>query len=164
MKPARHFEELIVWQLNDEIRSHILDLTCRPGLNRDLKLRSQLEDAAHSACRNIAEGFGSDSNTEFARFLVISRRSMNEVQDCLRGAILARHINVDDVRPIRALQRRAFPALNSLHRWLERHPGKRSNWRSGTDETKPSRTDKAKPARTDKPKAPRTDHNPPRTD
>ena len=102
MKPARHFEELIVWQLNDEIRGHVLALTSRSPFDRDLKLRSQLEDAAHSACRNIAEGFGSDSNSEFARFLIISRRSMNEIQDCFRGALRAKYITVDDLRPIRA--------------------------------------------------------------
>src|SRR5687768_10300217 len=125
MKPARHFEELIVWQLNDEIRGHVLALTSRPLFNRGLKLRSQREDAAHSACLNIAEGIGSDSNTEVARFFGIPRRSMNEVQDCFRGAQRAKYVNVADLQPSRALQNRAFKALSSLHAWLERHPGKR---------------------------------------
>src|SRR5688572_9825078 len=132
MKPARHFEELIVWQLNDAIRAHTLALTQSGRFGRDWKLRSQLEDAAHSACRNISEGFGSDSNREFARYLVISRRSMNEVQDCLRGALLAKYIGLDDLRPIRPLQRRAFKALSGLLSWLERHPDRPKRQRQTT--------------------------------
>jgi four helix bundle protein len=32
---------------------------------------------------NIAEGFGSQSNSEFKRFLGYARRSVSEVQSCL---------------------------------------------------------------------------------
>jgi four helix bundle protein len=122
MKPARHFKELLIWQLNDEVRGLALALTRRPPFALDLKLRSQLEDAANSACRNVAEGFGCDSNREFARFLVIARRSMNEVQDCLRGAQQAGHITVAELQPILAVYRRAYPALNNLARYLRSNP------------------------------------------
>ena len=56
MPGARHFTELIVWQLGDQHRAEIFKLTKRPRLRADLKLRSQLDDAADSICRNIAEG------------------------------------------------------------------------------------------------------------
>jgi four helix bundle protein len=35
----------------------------------DLKLRSQITDAAGSVCRNIVEGFRRRSHREFARYL-----------------------------------------------------------------------------------------------
>jgi len=78
---ARHFTEPIVWQLGDALRVEIFTITKRAPLRADLKLRSQLDDAIDSVCRNIAEGFGCDDR-EFARFLCIARRSLNEVQDC----------------------------------------------------------------------------------
>ena len=88
MPGARHFTQLIVWQLGDQLRAEVYALTKRRRLQADLKLRSQLDDAVDSVCRNIAEGFGCQSNREFARFLRIARRSLNEVQDELRSAVL----------------------------------------------------------------------------
>jgi len=55
---ARHFTELIVWQLGDQHRVEVFRLTKRSCFRSDLKLRSQLDDAADSVCRNVAEGFG----------------------------------------------------------------------------------------------------------
>jgi len=83
MAGATRHEELIAWQLADRIRVHVLDLTTHAGFAKDLKLRSQTDDAANSVCRNIAEGF-SCKHIEFARFLKISRRSLNELRDSLR--------------------------------------------------------------------------------
>ena len=67
MPVARHFTELIVWQLGDQHRVEIFRLTKRPAFHADLKLRSQLDDASDSVCRNVAEGFGCKSDREFAR-------------------------------------------------------------------------------------------------
>ncbi len=80
MAGAKHYSELIAWQLADQLRVQTLTLTARPRFVKDLKLNSQTEDAVNSVCRNIAEGFGCESHIEFARFLKISRRSLNEVQ------------------------------------------------------------------------------------
>ena len=55
MAGARHFTELIVWQLGDEHRVEVFALTKRPRLRADFKLRSQIDDAADSVCRNVAE-------------------------------------------------------------------------------------------------------------
>jgi four helix bundle protein len=118
MSGARHFTELIVWQLADQHRVEVFALTERTSLRRDFKLRSQIDDAADSVCRNIAEGFGSESHREFARFLRIARRSLNEVQDGFRSAQIKRHIVEDDLRAARQLQRRLYPAISSLLRHL----------------------------------------------
>jgi four helix bundle protein len=111
---ARHFTELIVWQLADAIRVQVLLLTARSEFSRDLKLHAQTEDAINSVCRNIAEGFGCDSHREFVRFLVIARRSLNEVQDALRGAQLKQYVTAGDLVAIHTLLRRLYPALSRL--------------------------------------------------
>ena len=122
MAGARHFTELIVWQLADELRVETLRITRRSNFERDLKLHSQTEDAINSVCRNIAEGFGCVSHKEFARFLEIARRSLNEVQDCLRAATLKGYVRPDELAAGRMLIKRLTPALNRLIAALRRNP------------------------------------------
>lgn len=118
MPGARHFTDLIVWQLADQLRAQVFQLTKRSPFRGDLKLRSQLDDAADSVCRNIAEGFGG-TNREFARFLRIARRSLNEVQDSFRSAQLKEYVSDADLRAARSLLLRIYPALSSLLRHLD---------------------------------------------
>ena len=111
MSGARHFTELIVWQLGDQHRIEVFKLTSQTRLRTDLKLRSQIDDAADSVCRNIAEGFGCQSHREFARFVRIARRSLNEVQDGFRSAVVKQYFTEADLAPARRLQRRLYAAL-----------------------------------------------------
>ena len=120
MAVARHFTELIVWQLGDQHRVEVFFLTKRAPFRADLKLRSQLDDAADSVCRNVAEGFGCKSDREFARFVRIARRSLNEVQDCFRSALLKEYVTVEDLAAARMLHRRLYPAIASLLVHLDR--------------------------------------------
>ena len=121
MAGATRHEELIAWQLADQIRVHVFDLTKRDGFARDLKFRSQTEDAANSVCRNIAEGF-SCQHIEFARFLRISRRSLNELRDAFRGAQLKHYVTASDYAPIETLSRRLYRAFSRLIAYLETTP------------------------------------------
>jgi hypothetical protein len=57
MRGARHYSELTVWKLADELRIETLKLTSRPAFARNVKAQTQAEDAVNSICRNIAEGF-----------------------------------------------------------------------------------------------------------
>jgi four helix bundle protein len=142
MAGARHFSELVIWQLADEVRVETLKLTGRAGFAGDLRLRAQAEDAINSVCRNIAEGFGSDTHGEFARFLGFSRRSLNELQDALRGAVLKRYVTRADCAPIRILLRRLFPAMSRLIAYLKRTPDRRQRPRQpDTDTRSHHRTD-----------------------
>ena len=169
---ARHYRELIAWQIGDQLRIETFKLTRRPPFARDFRHQSQTEDAIDSVCRNIAEGFGCESHDEFARFLVISRRSLNEVFDTLRSAELKRYVTREELVPLQALGRRLYPALSNLIAYLRR-TGKRAQDRTDKNRNRtnndrdrtnndPDRTDK-RPDRTDKRPA-RTDNDPDRTD
>jgi four helix bundle protein len=107
------------------MRIEVFKLTERSQFARDLKLHSQTEDAANSICRNIAEGFGCESHVEFARFLEISNRSLNELIDSLRAAELKRYVSAVDVAPVRSLATRLYPALRNLMAYLRRTPNRR---------------------------------------
>jgi four helix bundle protein len=119
MPGARHFTELIVWQLADQHRVQVFALTKRTPLYADLKLRSQIDDAVDSVCRNVAEGFGCETHREFARFVRIARRSMNEVQDGLRSAVIKEYLTDDDLTAVRQFQRRLYRAIAKLLAYLD---------------------------------------------
>ena len=122
MTGARDFSQLITWQLADALRVEILKLTQGTACATDWKFRQQLEDAIDSVCRNIAEGFGADTHGQFAWFLRVSRRSLNEVRDALRSALLKRHATAADLSPAFDLIRRLYPALNNFIAYLEATP------------------------------------------
>ena len=132
MKAARHFSQLIVWKLAEEIRIEVFKLTAKPLFAADLRARSQAEDAANSVCRNIAEGFGCETHAEFARFLEIARRSLNELQDILHGAQLKGYVNPTELASIRQLSNRIYPAFSRLLAYLRNTPNPRKA-RYGTD-------------------------------
>jgi four helix bundle protein len=135
MRGARHFTELTVWQLADELRRELLKLTGRPAYLRNLRLREQTDDAIDSVCRNIAEGFGADTHGQFAWFLRVSRRSLNEVQDAILSAQQKRILTADDLAAARVLIRRLLPALNRFIGYLQRTPKQRN--RQAPSKTRP---------------------------
>ena len=118
------------------MRIETLKLTSRPPFTHDFKLRDQTNDAIDSVCRNIAEGFGG-SHADFARFLEYSRKSLNELQDCIRSAQLKGYVSGVEASAIYDLRRRLYPALNNFIAYLRR-----------TDPRKRPRTDKHLPAPT----------------
>ncbi len=80
---AKHFSELVCWQLGRELRQHVFRLAALEPISADFKFRSQLNDAASSICSNIAEGFGRRSHKDFAHFLDMARSSANEIENRL---------------------------------------------------------------------------------
>ena len=125
MAGATHYSQLVCWQLADAVRVQTFGLTRRVSFAHDRRHREQTEDAADSVCRNIAEGFGCASHVEFARYLEISRRSLNELTDGLRSAQLKGYVVPDDIQSIQTIARRLYPALAGLMRYLRNTPPKR---------------------------------------
>ena len=122
MAGARHFTELVIWQLANELRERVFALSKRRPFAADFKLRAQIDDAADSVCRNIAEGFANKSDKEFARFVRIGRRSINEIQDCFLSALLKGYVSNGDLIAARRLMRRLYPAIASFLRTPDPDP------------------------------------------
>jgi len=73
---------LQVERLAQELTQKVYHLTKKPGFAKDYGLKRQIQDAAGSSMHNIAEGFDSETNAEFIRFLRYAKRSCTEVQTC----------------------------------------------------------------------------------
>ena len=125
MPGARDHTELEVWQLSDEVRVRIYRVCGSPEFRTHLDLSRQLMDAADSACSNIAEGFGRFYPREFARFLRISKGSLAEVADRLRGAVLRGLVDRAEADSITQLTHRARGASTRLIQYLESRSGPR---------------------------------------
>ena len=86
------FEDIEAWQLARELARKVYDLTKKTRFARDFGLKGQLQDAAGSSMHNIAEGFDSETNPEFVRFLRYAKRSCTEVQSELYVALDQQYI------------------------------------------------------------------------
>ncbi len=89
----QRFEEIKAWQLARELTKKTYLLTNRGKFARDFRLKGQIESAAGSAMHNIAEGFDSDTNAEFIRFLRYAKRSCSEVQSELYIALDQKYLS-----------------------------------------------------------------------
>jgi four helix bundle protein len=81
------FEDIEAWQLARELARKVYRLTKKPRFDVDYGLKRQIQEAAGSAMHNIAEGFDSETNAEFIRFLRYAKRSCTEVQSELYVAL-----------------------------------------------------------------------------
>jgi four helix bundle protein len=86
------FEDIEAWQLARELTRKVYELTKKPRFARDFGLKGQIQDAAGSSMHNIAEGFDSETNPEFVRFLRYAKRSCTEVQSELYVALDQQYI------------------------------------------------------------------------
>lgn len=87
-------------------------------VRRDFRFATQLEDAASSVARNIAEGFGRVRPKEFARFLLIARGSLFELSDLLADGAGRGYWSEAETSTLRALCKRTTGAVNGLVRYL----------------------------------------------
>ncbi len=87
------FEDLECWQQTRILTKMVYELVKLKKFSHDRRLRDQITGASISVMNNVVEGFASQSNREFIKFLRYSRRSSSEVQTCLYVAIDQDYIN-----------------------------------------------------------------------
>ena len=88
------FEDIEAWQLARELTRKVYCLTGKSRFAKDYGLKNQIQDAAGSSMHNIAEGFDSETNAEFIRFLRYAKRSCSEVQSELYVALDEGYISI----------------------------------------------------------------------
>ena len=122
MAAARHFTDLVCWQLASALKIALYDVSRRPEIRKDFKLRDQLREAAASGPSNIAEGFARRTHKDFAHFLDVARASLTECQHHVLDCFDRGHITTDECRELTELAKRACGATAALQRYLRSHP------------------------------------------
>ncbi len=114
-------EKIQAWQLARELSRKVYHLTKKPEFSKDFGLKNQIRDAAGSSMHNIAEGFDSESNAEFIRFLRYAKRSCTEVQSQLYVALDERYISLEEVNENYELAGRTPAAIRGFINYLNKY-------------------------------------------
>jgi len=108
---------LQVERLARELAQKVYHLTKKSGFAKDYGLKRQIQDAAGSSMHNIAEGFDSETNAEFIRFLRYSKRSCMEVQSELYVALDEEYISPNEFKDVYE-QARRIPQKRDCRSWF----------------------------------------------
>ena len=119
---VRHFSELVCWQLARELQRQVFKITSKASFNGDRDLRNQLRDAASSARRNIAEGFGRRTHRDQANFFSTALTSLNEVEDELGEAVDNGYVTLEEIETALNLKKRAFVAASRFRNSIKSRP------------------------------------------
>jgi four helix bundle protein len=107
-KPARTFQDLLVWQKAHEIVLEVYALTAVFPKPETYGLSLQMRRAAVSIAANIAEGFRRRGKADKARFLNMAEGS---VEECRYFLILAKDLGYADTQKL-------FATLEEVSRLL----------------------------------------------
>jgi len=107
---VQRFEDLIAWQLADQLQTEIFAFTSQPGVARDFKYCDQIRDSIRSAKRNTSEGFGRYYPKEFARFLRIAAGSLQETKNHLQDGLKQQYLSGEQHEHLKRLCLRAMKA------------------------------------------------------
>src|SRR5690242_18684822 len=86
MPGVRRFEDLVAWQLANELCDLVYQLTEHDAAARDFEFRHQIRTASSKTAPLIAEGFIRYTSREFVRYLRMARAETGEVQSHLEKA------------------------------------------------------------------------------
>ena len=114
----KRFEDIVAWQLADQLRRQVIAASDRGSFAKDYKFRAQIRDAANSCSSNIAEGFKRFNPREFAQFVKYSRASLAEMKNHLYDAKDRGHIDETQFATMTKLAARAAIAAARLHAYL----------------------------------------------
>jgi len=88
----RRFEDIQAWKKARELTNAIYAVSNVSDFSKDFRFRDQIRAASVSVMANIAEGYDTDSDADFIRFLSYARRSVTEVQSHLYVALDQQYI------------------------------------------------------------------------
>ncbi len=112
------FEDIEAWQLARELTRKIYALTKKTKFAIDFGLKGQIQNAAGSSMHNIAEGFDSETNREFVRFLRYAKRSCTEVQSELYMAVDQQYITDAEFQDVYDHAGRTRAAIRGFIKYL----------------------------------------------
>src|SRR5713226_6489312 len=109
-KPARTFQDLLVWQKAHGFVLEVYALTASFSKHETYGLSQQMRRAAVSIPANIAEGFRRRGKADKARFMNMAEGSLEE---CRYYLILAHDLGYGDTGQLTALLEEVSKLLNA---------------------------------------------------
>lgn len=111
-----HFENLRVYQLSETLADQVWKIVLSwEHLAKDT-VGKQLVRSADSVGANLAEGSGRGTDTEYRRFIRISRGSLYETRHWLRRAYKRHLLTKEQIDSLTAVVNELTPTLNAYLR------------------------------------------------
>ena len=127
MGSIQKFEDLECWQQARTLVNIVYkSIKSSSEFQKDFRLAGQFTGAAISVMNNISEGWASQSNAEFIRFLTYSRRSTAETQNCAYIALDQNYITREIFEEIYNQGLKTIQITDGLLRYLRSQRSKRS--------------------------------------
>ena len=100
MAKVERFEDLEIWIIAREICNDIWELIQNTPLQKDYKLKEQINGSSGSVMDNISEGFERGGNREFYQFLSIAKASCAETRSQLYRCLDRKYIDDETFKNI----------------------------------------------------------------
>jgi len=97
MGTISRFEEIEAWKNARELTKQIYQLSAIGAFSRDFGLKDQIRRAAVSIMSNIAEGFESQTQALFIKYLGVAKASAGELRSQLYVALDLGYISPEDL-------------------------------------------------------------------
>jgi len=125
MGKLKRFEDMEVWISARELAKKIHAISQAPKFLKDYGLRDQIRRASVSIASNIAEGFESQSNPLFCRYLASARGSAAEVRTQLYIALDWGYISNSDFSALVSQTESISRQITGFINYLRNSPCKR---------------------------------------
>ncbi|MFZ5904023.1 MAG: four helix bundle protein [Chloroflexota bacterium] len=122
MPTIKRFEEIEAWQTARELARRVYSLTDEGKFSRDFGLKDQIRRASVSVMSNIAEGFESQTQSQFIRYLGVAKASAGEVRSQLYVSRDLNYLTEEQFTETFALVERASRQIARFIAYLESHP------------------------------------------
>ena len=125
MTTAKRFEDLEVWQRAKDLTNLIYKHSTDGTFSRDFGLRDQMRRAAISIMSNIAEGFESQTQAMFIKYLAYAKGSAGELRAQLYIARDQGYITEEDFNTMFSTAEICSRQLSRFIQYLESQPNAR---------------------------------------
>ena|SRR3972149_2681977 len=122
MPTITRFEEIEAWQAARDLTKLIYLFTDKGKFARDFGLKDQIHRASISIMSNIAEGFESQTQAQFIRYLGIAKASAGELRSQLYVSHDLEYISQEQFAMGFAMTEKASRQLARFIAYLETHP------------------------------------------
>jgi four helix bundle protein len=122
MAGIRRHEDLIAWQLSEELKDRIFAFTARSAVARHRDFCDDIRRWARSAPANLSEGFYRFRPRDNARFVRYALGSLGESKNHLRHALKQRYITRPEFEEMWRFAKRAMGAAAKWHQYLKSCP------------------------------------------
>ncbi|RIK29967.1 MAG: four helix bundle protein [Anaerolineae bacterium] len=122
MSTITRFEEIEAWQTARELTKMIYSFTEESRFSKDFGLKDQIRRASVSIMSNIAEGFESQTQAQFIRYLGLAKASAGEVRSQLYVSRDLDYITQEQFTKAFAVAEKASRQTARFISYLETHP------------------------------------------